>query len=264
MICPNCNANLPDGSGFCTNCGAQLEMPKISAKKRGLKKSQFLKTEATPAIKKCDLAAKLIFIVLAALIIIATITTNTISIMELPIVTLAIEEDDREAMTDEMEKAYDELKETDIDELIEEVEEEYDKKTARLVEDLVDQIKNATKKISLNNTVAMINSYEKLIDKVNEDVINELELNELYDTANEMSKVLGIVQYVIYGLGAVALLLTLWAAFGKKTGLCVLCILFYVPICALLSSTLIALLCFVAYTVLAVFTSRVNKAWKKA
>ncbi|MBQ3022995.1 MAG: DUF898 family protein [Clostridia bacterium] len=24
MICPNCRANVPDGSGFCTNCGTKL------------------------------------------------------------------------------------------------------------------------------------------------------------------------------------------------------------------------------------------------
>jgi small-conductance mechanosensitive channel len=234
----------------------------LSAKKRGLKKSEFLKKEASPAVKKAASASLVIFAVLAVLVATATVITNSIAVFDLPIVSMAIDADDRDELEDELDAAADKLE--DVDDLLEEIEEEYGKDVFKKTKKVINSIENATRKMSLNNVIALFNTYEDWVDEIDEDVAEKVGLNEVIEEVEEVSSILKIVRIVTYVFAVIVILLALWAAMGKKTGLSILCLILYVPGCALLSNVPIALICFVGFIALAVTTSRVNKAWKTA
>lgn len=266
MICTNCKAIVPDGAGFCGSCGAALTAPavapQVSAKKRGLRKGEFLKKEASPAVKTAAVASLVIFLVLAVLIVVATITTNSASILDLPIITAITDESDREVLQHDLNSLADDLE--DDDDFLEEIDEEYGSDVAEKTEELLDATGNVAKKISLNNVITWVDVYKDWAEEVDEEIIDYMDMDDLGDDMEEIAEVLSIIRTVTYVFAAVVILFALWAALGKVTGLSILCIFLYVPVCALLSSVLIALICLVGFIALAVTTSRVNKAWKTA
>ena len=234
--------------------------PAMSAKMRGLKKSEFLKTEATPAVKKIAFISLIIFAVIAALVIVATITTNATSLVDLPIITMLMDEDDRKEMKNDLKQSAKQLK--DADDLIDEIKEEYDSKTAKVAKDVVKKTKAAAKTLSINNVIALMNSCKKLVKTADDEVVSYMDMDEIVESFEEVADIFSIIRTVTYVFAAIVILLTLWSAFSKIPGLSILCIFLYVPACMLLSSVLLGVLVAVALIALAVTTSRVNKAWK--
>jgi hypothetical protein len=101
------------------------------------------------------------------------------------------------------------------------------------------------------------------IQNLTDDVAEELGVNNEFEELEEVAKILKTVRTVIYIFGVVIALLALWAATKKAVFPCVLGILLSAPVYCLLASVLLGLLLVVAFIVLAVFCSKVNKAWKK-
>lgn len=264
MNCPNCQAPIPEGTKFCTSCGAPIavEEPKLSAKQRGVKKAQFLKTEAAPAVKKMAKASLIVFAVIVALILIATVNTNSMSMLDLPVVILTADEDEREELQDQLENAGDEL--NDLDDVLEQIEDEYDSKTVKSTEKFIEKIQDAARKTSLNSIITMVNACEDFVDEVDEEIVEKMDIEDALEDIREVASILEVIRAVIYIFGIIVILLALWAALSKITWLSIFCLILYTPVCALLSSILIAVLVFVAFIALAVTTSRVNKAWKRA
>ncbi|MBQ3202701.1 MAG: zinc ribbon domain-containing protein [Clostridia bacterium] len=279
MFCPKCGANIADDSTFCGHCGcaltataapaapvapaapaavAPVAQSGLSAKKRGLSKKEFLSTEAAPGVRMAGKLSLAFFAVILVLILLATITVNTIAVVDLPIIKMAVDDSERDDLIDSVEVADETMEE--MEELLEEIEDEFGSKAARQAKKVVNKWEKATRKLSLANLIGVVDATHSLAN----DVSDKLGMNEEIEALEEVSKILKIVRVVTYAVGIVIALLALWAATAKKTGLCVLGILLYVPACALLSSVLLAVLIFVAFVALAVCTSKVNKAWKKA
>ena len=266
MFCPNCGNNIPDDSAFCGHCGtsfaaaapvATATVPGVSAKQRGLSKKQFLATEAAPGVKAAGKIALGVFAAILALILLATITLNTISVVDLPIIKMAVDESEREELTDMMDEGADVLDE--FDDLLEEIEEKFGSKTARQAKRMVNKYEKLIRKFSLANTIAAVEAAHDLSTDAAEKLCLKGEIEEL----EELVKILKTVRTVIYIFGVVIALLALWAATKKAVFPCVLGILLSAPIYCLLASVLLGILIIVAFIVLAVFCSKVNKAWKK-
>ena len=113
------------------------------------------------------------------------------------------------------------------------------------------------------NFISVTNDYEKLLKEADDSVGDMLGLESVVKGAQDITKIFKVVRILIYGFGALIILLTLWAATARKTGLCILCIILFCPLCAMLSNVLLAVGCFAMFVALAVTTSIVNKAWKK-
>lgn len=273
MFCPNCGNNIPDNSAFCGYCGTAFAaapapapvataaygyaQPGTSAKQRGLSKKQFLDTEAAPEVKQAGKLTTVMFAVIAVLILAATITVNTISIVNLPIIKMAVPEREREAMTDSMDNVADVMDE--FDDLLDEIKDEYGNKAFRQAKKVVNKWEKAIRKLSLANLIAVVDSTHDLADGI----ADKLNLDDDIEDLEDIAKILKTVRAVTYIFGIAIVLLTLLVAVKKITGLGVLCILLYVPVCCLLSSVLLGILILVSFIVLMVFTSKVNKAWKR-
>ncbi len=276
MFCPHCGANIADNSSFCGHCGATVgaapaapvmpvaapavavAQPGLSAKQRGLSKKQFLATEAAPGVKAASKIAMIVFAVIAALILLATFLTNTIAVVDLPIIKMAVDESERDEMVDSMNVADETMDE--MENLLDEIEDEFGSKTARQAKKVVNKWEKATRQLSLANLIAVVDATHGLADEASD----KLGMDDEMEVLEEISKILKVIRTVTYACALLIILLALWAAAAKKTGLCVLGIILYVPACALLSNVALAAAIFVAFVVLAVFTSKVNKAWKKA
>lgn len=267
MICSNCQQTIPDDSGFCTACGTAVAapQPQMSAKQRGLKKLEFLKNEATPAVKKTATASMIIFGVLAVLIAVATILTISISFFNIPIVSAFMSESDRNMIDSSLDEAAYRLDEME-DGVLKKIEEEYGAEIYQKTAKLLKVTRKAANRLSLNNSIAMVDTYTEWVNTVDIDneEIEELNLEGIVAEVEEVSSTLKTVRTIAYVFAIIIILLLLWAAACKITGLGILCIFLYVPVCALLSNVVIALVCFAGLIALAVTTSRVNKAWKKA
>lgn len=268
MFCPHCGNNIPDGSAFCGYCGASFAatpaaapvatavQPGLSAKQRGLSKKQFLATEASPAVKNTGKLATAAFAVVLVLILLATITVNTINLVNLPIIKMSVEEHEREAMLDSMEDAADELE--DAEDRLDEIKDEHGNKVFRQAKGFVKALKKTTRKFSLANVINLMTTYQKMAD----DVAEKLNIDDDMDELGEIVKVLKTVRTVTYIFGVVIALLALWAVAKKAVAPCVLGIILSVPVYCLLASVLLGILIFVAFIVLAVFCSKINKAYK--
>lgn len=280
MFCPNCGNNVPDNAAFCGQCGTAFAQasapaytapapayapattyaqPGMSAKMRGLSKKEFLATEAAANVKAASKIALIVFVVIAILVVAATITGNNTSVTDLPIVKMVLPSD----LEDELEEGMDEAADAmdDVDDWLDEIEEEYGSKALRYAKKAVNGMEDFIRKPSLSNTIALVDSFRALENYADEDVADYLDLG---DVVNEMDVVVGVlkaVRFVTYAFAVLVSLLCLLAAIKKVTALPIVCIFLYVPSCALLSSVPLALALLVAFIVLAVFTSKVNKAW---
>jgi hypothetical protein len=268
MFCPNCGNNIPDDSAFCGHCGtsfaaaapvatAAAPVPGTSAKQRGLSKKQFLATEAAPGVKAVSKIALGVFAAILALILLATITLNTISVVDLPIIKMAVDESEREELVDSMDEASDSMEK--MEDALEEIEEELGSKAARQAKKVINKWEKVVRKLSLANLITVVDATHNLADDVSDKLGMDNEIEEL----EEIAKILKTVRTVIYIFGVVIALLALWAAAGKAVFPCVLGILLSAPVYCLLASVLLGILIVVAFIVLAVFCSKVNKAWKK-
>ena len=268
MFCPNCGNNIPDDSAFCGHCGTSFAAAapvatapapveqRLTARRRALSKKQFRATEAAPAVKAAGKIALGVFAAILALILLATITVNTINLVNLPIIKMSVEEHEREAMLDSMEDAADELE--DAEDRLDEIKDEHGNKVFRQAKGFVKALEKTTRKFSLTNVINLMTTYQKMAD----DVAEKLNIDDDMDELDEIVKVLKTVRTVTYIFGIVIALLALWAAAGKAVLPCVLGIILSVPVYCLLASVLLGILIFVAFIVLAVFCSKVNKAYK--
>ena len=281
MFCPNCGSNIPDNSAFCGVCGtafAQAQAPAyaaapayapasayapaqpgLSAKLRGLSKKQFLETEASESVKTASKVVMVLFLVVAVLVTAATITVNNISFVDLPIMKMVLPDDARDELDDAMDEAADAL--DYADDFLDEVEDEYGSKALRKAKKMVNSLEDMTRKPSLANTIKLMDSVQALEKSVDDEIDGALDLD---DFVSEMDMAVGIlktVRGVTYAFALFVVVLSLLAAIKKITALPIVCIFLYVPSCALLSSALLAVLLLVVFIALAVFISKVNKAW---
>ncbi|MBE6712099.1 MAG: zinc-ribbon domain-containing protein [Ruminococcaceae bacterium] len=295
MFCTKCGANLPETAQFCTTCGNPIEnanaapaptpapapaanpyaapalgvdpfgMPapeKISAKKRGIKKAQFLKTEASQQVKMVGMASLIIFAVAAVLILLSALNVSSAPLWELPIVTMTVDEEEIDSMKEDLEESSADL--DDAEDFLDEIEKEYGSDEAELMEEFIDVVREATDELSLNNVIAMLDYAEKAVEEMDDEVLEDMKLAESIESLEEVAGLFKVIRLIILGFAILVILLALWAAMGKRTGICILCMILYVPLCALMSSGVYAILILVALIALAVTTFMVNKAWKTA
>lgn len=280
MFCPKCGTNNPDNSTFCGSCGYALaeapaatyapaaayapvipvaDIPSgLSAKNRGLSKKQFLATEAAPAVKNAGKIAMGVFAAILALILLATLILNNISVMNLPIIKMTASEADRDELLDSMDNTSAAMDE--MDSVLDEIEDEYGSKTARDAKKVIQKWEKVDNKPSLSNLISLVNATHNLSD----DVSDKLGMDDNAEALEEIAKLLKTVRTITYIFGIVIALLALWAATKKAVGPCVLGILLSAPVYCLLTNALLGIAIIVAFIVLAVFCSKVNKAWKTA
>ena len=298
MFCPNCGTNLPDDALFCASCGNRVAetlaapaqeapaalaqevpvapayvetpvapvIPALSAKMRGVKKRDFLKNEDSPKVKIASKLSYVFLAVIAVLIVAATVLVNTVSVFDLPIVAMTVDEEDRKEAKKELKDSVEAVDE--IDERMEELEERFDKKEIAKLKKVVKQLKTTSRDLSITNLKGLVDVTRDFYESVDDELAEEADLPDDFDeTMEEFEEIVQIFDVIIavtIAIAGINLLLVLLAAVFKQTWISVLVIIFYVPVCMLLSSTAVGLGLLAALVALAVTTSMVNRAYKRA
>lgn len=236
MFCPNCGAQLPDGSAFCGSCGYQFNQSEQT-------------TNHSP--NKAGKLIPLTFLLTIVLLVISVILPLTTSIFEIPVVNMALSASGASSddLKDEMDDLKDEYKRMDA--RYEANEDLLSKKAAKATK----QIMKATKKMvnapSLLNTNKLISTVEKSAKKLDGEV-DIINLSDLTDDLDEIKSGISIIIGIVIGMFVLPIIFTLLGGFKKSKVLTILALVFMVISQALLCGFLWVILSLVVYILQAV------------
>jgi len=269
MICPKCGANVDAGTPFCVSCGALIQDQtvsslrpgeQLSAKKRGLSKSEFIANEAGEGIKRASLISYIAAAVVALLVIICVIVVNTTPIYNLSIVKMAVDEDeieDLKEITDEAADFADEALE-----ILEDFEDDLDSEELKVVEKYIAKAEKCLRNPSIAACSDLAKSAKAAADRdIDEDLIRRLDVDAM-DEIEEIGAMFDSIIAIGYVYAIIVIALAALSAYFKRTVLAVLAMIPVVLYTIILAGFLWLVLIVGALGVLAVMNSQVNKAYK--
>ncbi len=285
MFCPECGANLPEGTVFCSECGAsvgtvqpaapqqpvyQQPVPQYApagypnyhgAPVNPLSKGDYLKQQATPAVKTASKLVLILLVACLAIMVIGHFTMLNTSIEKIPMVSFAL--DVAGADMDEFEEVKDEL-DDELDFLKDEydlVEDDLDlsKKEEKWVDELFDVMKDCTESISINNVKKLMELAEDLSDT---DAAEYLDLDGSLDGLDEINDIIGGLSTGLLFASIFSLLFTIIGALTRVNALVVLGAIGSAIFAAILYGFLFVLLIVAAHIAMVVMLSKVNKEYK--
>lgn len=277
MFCPSCGANLADNAKFCNSCGAALvsqeaptspqqptpsvapymTQPTYQEPKVG--KLKFLAKLASKGAKTSNLISWIVCVVCVALLTYSFVTFYFSPVYDWFFLEIVSPEDTDQLKDtfDEAQEEYEmyreEIEDLDDDELMEELEEYLNTSIDDDInfKKLLKRMDAVMETPSLSNMSSFINMFEDFDSDIWGEDMDEMVL-EIFD----------IILKVIVIVYVVLVLLTILVTLFKRTGLVVLAQFFSVIYVLLCVGLVPAVILAIAYIVLAVFCSIINKEYK--
>lgn len=292
MFCPECGANHPDGTIFCSECGASIGAPQPAAQQPApqsapqyaapqyaapvyqaqpgypnyhgapvnpLSKKDYIKQQATPAVKT---ASKLVLVLLAVclvIMVIGHITLVNTSIEDIAIISTIME------VSGEDTDAFDDMKDemdyyADLyDEIYEYMEDDFSKKEKNAAKELVEAMEACGDDLSINNLSKLLKAAEKVSDT---DAAEYFDLEDAFDDLEGIGEIMdgAATGLLISAIGA--LLFTIIGALTRVNVLVVLGAIGATGFCAVMYGFLFVVLILAAHIGMIVMLSKVNKEYK--
>lgn len=280
MYCPNCNAELPDGSAFCGCCGAKLTQPEAqtytapaapaypnysaytSYTSNNMTKKEFLASDAGLHARGQAKLAVLVCLIAVAVIIAGIFATLTMPIFDIPVLSMALEvasaeEDlDIDELTDDLEDSIDGMEED-----YEAIEDELSKSERKDVEGWIDDANDVADSFSILNLRRFADSTTVIIEEYGEEFYD----SDLENTTEDMEVINQVMDAIIVFLVGFFFLPILFAILGgtlKNTALTVVGIVFTAIAQVIFCGMLWVVLSLVVGVVQAVLCSKVNTAYR--
>lgn len=229
MFCPNCGANLPEGTTFCGNCGAPqkaqapVQQPVYQAPPQPqyqpqpvyraplpVSKKDFLAKHADPTTKQTAKLSGIVMIVALVLILASIIAPLAMPFYEIPAIStvITLAEADVDELTDEMERSFEEAEyRYDIQK------ETMDKDERDAAKKVMDKMEALVDNFSILNFQALVS----VTEKVGDDYMDSSDLDDL----EEVNQIMTIVIAALIGSFLLPLLFTVLGGLNKSTGLAV-------------------------------------------
>ena len=280
MYCPNCNAELPEGTSFCGCCGAKLTQPETqtytapaapaypnysaytSYTSNNMTKKEFLASDAGLHARGQAKLAVLVCLIAVAVIIAGIFATLTMPIFDIPVLSMALEvasaeEDlDIDELTDDLEDSIDGMEED-----YEAIEDELSKSERKDVEGWIDDANDVADCFSILNLRRFADSTTVIIEEYGEEFYD----SDLENTTEDMEVINQVMDAIIVFLVGFFFLPVLFAVLGgtlKNTALTVVGIVFTAIAQVIFCGMLWVVLSLAVGVVQAVLCSKVNTAYR--
>ena len=246
MYCPNCNAELPEGTSFCGCCGAKLTQPETqqyaapaapaypgyatyttyARPMNNMTKKEFLASDAGLHARGQAKLAVLVCLIAVAAIIAGIFATMTMPIFDIPVLSIALEaanvdgDMDVDELTDELEDSIDWMEED-----YEAIEDDLSKSERKDVEKWIDDANDLADCFSILNLRRFADSSAMIVEEYGEEFYD----SDLENATEDMEVINQAMDAVIVFLVGFFFLPILFAILGgtlKNTALTIVGIVF--------------------------------------
>lgn len=265
MFCPNCGANIPDGSTNCGYCGvylvqeqAYVNQPTIPA---GLTKKQYLASYATPKAKKVSLVTKIVTLLCVVLLVVSYFAVLDTSVEDIPIVSTLVGSDVED---------FKELKRETL-EYVEDLEDRLDKYGDDLTSEekkacstLISAMKKMSQSVSVNSIKNMANTIDS-ISKFDFDDADEIERfieKNIGDTPDEVEMFINLCSVFALAFVLFPFIFTTLGGFKGSKGLVITGLVFLIFYGLTLCPLMLFISLIVVHVVLLILIGMINKEYK--
>ena len=278
MYCPNCNAELPEGTSFCGCCGAKLTQPETqqyaapaapaypgyatyttyARPMNNMTKKEFLASDAGLHARGQAKLAVLVCLIAVAAIIAGIFATMTMPIFDIPVMSMAMEaaDADPDELLDELENELEVMEEE-----YEMIEDDFSKSEREDIEDWMDSANDLTDSFSILNLKNFVNDTTMIVDEYG-DEFDTSDLDEIVEGMDAVNQAMGAVIVFLVGFFFLPILFAILGGTLKNTALTVVGIVFTAIAQVIFCGMLWVVLSLVVGVVQAVLCSKVNTAYR--
>lgn len=278
MFCPNCNAELPEGTAFCGCCGHQMTesqsqtytapaapaYPGYSAytsyarPMNNMTKKEFLASDAGLHARGQAKLAVLVCLIAAALIIASVVATLAMPIFDIPVMSVALDaaDADPDELLDELENELDNMEEE-----FEAMEDEFSKSECEDIERWMDSAYDVIDAFSFLNLRKFVSETSFLVDEYG-DEFNTSDLDEISDGMDEVNQAMGALLVFVVGFFFLPVLFAVLGGTLKNTALTIVGMVFTAIAQIIFCGIIWVVLSLVVGVVQAVLCSKVNTAYR--
>lgn len=242
MYCPNCNAELPEGTSFCGCCGAKLTQPETqqyaapaapaypgyatyttyARPMNNMTKKEFLASDAGLHARGQAKLAVLVCLIAVAAIIAGIFATMTMPIFDIPVMSMAMEaaDADPDELLDELENELEVMEEE-----YEMIEDDFSKSEREDIEDWMDSANDLTDSFSILNLKNFVNDTTMIVDEYG-DEFNTSDLDEIVEGMDAVNQAMGAVIVFLVGFFFLPILFAILGGTLKNTALTIVGIVF--------------------------------------
>ena len=280
MYCPNCNAEIPEGSTFCGCCGQQLTQPEPQAqpyaapaapaypgysaytsytRPMGNKtKKEYLATDASESAKSKAKLAVLVCLIAVGVIIAGIVATLSMSIFDIPVMSIAMEAAD--ADPDELLEDLENELET-MEEEYEMIEDDFSKSECEDIENWMDAANNMADSFSILNLQKFVKDTAVIVDEYG-DEFDTSDLDEISEGMEAVNQAMGAIIVFVLGFFFLPILFAVLGGTLKNTALTIVGMVFTAISQLIFCGVLWVVLSLVVGVVQAVLCSKVNAEYR--
>ena len=250
MFCPNCSADIPDGSTFCGCCGHKLTQPESQPQSQyyttpttfsypgysaytsyarpmnNMTKKEFLASDAGHSARTKAILAVLVCLIAVGVIIAGIFATLTMPFYKIPIMDVLLSaagEDidaDADELIEELEDGLDEMEEE-----LEMVEDDLSDSELEIAENWMDAAADLTDSLSALNLYNFIKETEVVVDEFG-DQFEMGELEEMVADMDYLNEVVGVILVILVAFFFLPVLFALLGGMLKNTPLTIIGMIF--------------------------------------
>jgi hypothetical protein len=276
MYCPNCNAELPEGTSFCGCCGAKLTQPETqtytapaapaypnysaytSYTSNNMTKKEFLASDAGLHARGQAKLAVLVCLIAVAVIIAGIFATLTMPIFDIPVMSIALEaaDADPDDLLDELENELDAMEEE-----YEMIEDDFSKSEREDIESWMEAAGDMADNFSILNLQKFVKDTAVIVDE-HGDEFDTSDLDDIAEGMDAINQAMGAVIVFVVGFFFLPILFAVLGGTLKNTTLTVVGIVFTAIAQVIFCGMLWVVLSLVVGVVQAVLCSKVNTAYR--
>ena len=276
MYCPNCNAELPEGTAFCGCCGHQMTQSEPQAytapaapaypgystytsyTSNNMTKKEFLASDAGQSARAKGKLAVLVCLIAVAVIIAGIFATLSMPIFDIPVMSIALEaaDADPDDLLDELENELDAMEEE-----YEMIEDDFSKSEREDIESWMEAAGDMADNFSILNLQKFVKDTAVIVDE-HGDEFDTSDLDDIAEGMDAINQAMGAVIVFDVGFFFLPILFAVLGGTLKNTALTIVGMVFTVIAQVIFCGVLWVVLSLAVGVVQAVLCSKVNSEYR--